>query len=71
MQGYRGEVGTPFERLTLLGDQREPNLFWLDHLSTNKKKGCVRVQTRNLSGKGKKQWDIHGAGGLRWIGARD
>ncbi len=71
MQGCRGMVGAPHVPLTVLGDQREPHYFGLDRLTADKNKRRVRVKRRNLRGLGKKQWDIRGAGGLGWIGARD
>jgi hypothetical protein len=57
--------------LRYLGTYGNPIFFWLAYLNTKTKKGRVRVQTRNLGEKDIKPWGIRGAGGLRWIGARD
>jgi hypothetical protein len=54
----------------VLGDLWEPKKFLLQILNSKRKKGRVRVQRRNFSGKGEEKRGIGGAGGLADIGGR-
>jgi len=54
----------------VLGDLWEPKKLLLQILNSKRKKGRVRVQRRNFSGKGEEKRGIGGAGGLAGIGGR-
>ena len=56
--------------MTVLGDLQQPKNLWLQSLKGKGKKGRVRVQRRNFSGKGEEKRGIGGAGGLADIGGR-
>ncbi len=48
MQEGSGLVGAPVAPLTVLGDLRETKNLWLQSLKTKRKKGRVRVRSRNF-----------------------
>ncbi len=62
-------MGEPFAPSTELRNLQEQQKFRLQSLKPKGKIGRVRVQRRNLRGKGEEKRDV-GAGGLGRIGGR-